>query len=92
MTRCVSKSSPEQIFLVVHRRNFMVYYRRIGAEEYRLLSALRNGQLIAKAIRLAFENSSASTEDQRVMLERWFATWAELGWLCPPARSKKEEG
>ena len=92
MTRCVSQSSPERIFLAVHRRNFMVYYRRIDAEEYRLLSALSNGHPIAKAIRLAFENSSASAEDKSLVLEKWFATWAELGWLCPPARSKKEGG
>ena len=83
MTRRVSQSSPEQIFLAVHRRNFMVYYRRIDAEEYRLLGALSDGQSIAKAVRLAFENSSTSTEDQELMIERWFATWAELAWLVP---------
>ena len=90
MTKRVSLSNREQIFLAVHRRNFMVYYRRIEAEEYRLLSALRDGQPIARAIRCAFEDSSASTEEQQSMLEKWFAVWAELGWLCPPARSKRE--
>jgi len=29
-------------------------------------------------------------DEQRRMLETWFAAWAELGWLCPPARVKKE--
>jgi len=90
MTKRVSLSNREKIFLAVHRRNFMVYYRRIEAEEYRLLSALRDGQPIARAIRCAFEDSSASTEEQQSMLEKWFAVWAELGWLCPPARSKRE--
>jgi hypothetical protein len=88
-TKRVSWSKPEQIFVVVHRRNFMVYYRRVDGEEYRLLAALRDGQPIAKAIRHAFEDSSASTEEQRSMLEKWFAVWAELGWLCPPARRKQ---
>jgi hypothetical protein len=90
LTRRVSRSKPERIFLAVHRRSFMVYYRRISAEEYRLLSALRDGQPIGRAILDAFENSSASTVEQRSMLEKWFAAWAELGWLCPPGKSNKE--
>jgi hypothetical protein len=90
MTKRVSLSNREQIFLAVHRRNFMVYYRRIEAEEYRLLSALRDGKPIARAIRCAFEDSFASPGEQQSRLEQWFAVWAELGWLCPPSRSKRE--
>jgi hypothetical protein len=90
MTKLVSWPKPEQIFLAVHRLAFTVYYRRIAAEEYRLLIALREGQPIGRAIRSAFENSSASTEEQRSMLERWFAVWAQLGWLCPPTKSKRK--
>ena len=90
MTKRVSLSDREKIFLAVHRRNFMVYYRRIEAEEYRLLSALRDGKPIAAAIRWAFEGSFASAGEQQSTLEQWFAVWAELGWLCPPARSKRE--
>jgi hypothetical protein len=90
MTKRVSLSNREQIFLAVHRRNFMVYYRRIEAEEYRLLSALGNGNPIARAIRCAFEDSFASAGERQSRLEQWFAVWAELGWLCPPARSKRE--
>jgi hypothetical protein len=89
MTKRVSSSRPKQIFLAVHRLDFTVYYRRIAAEEYRLLSALGDWQPIGKAIRRAFEDSSTSTEEQRSMLEKWFAVWAELGWLCPPARRKQ---
>jgi hypothetical protein len=86
----VRRLKAEQVFLAVHRVDFTVYYRRIAAEEYRLLAALRDGQPIGRAIRLAFENSPASTEEQWSMLEEWFAVWAELGWLCPPARSKRK--
>jgi hypothetical protein len=89
-TKRLSMSKPKEIFLAVHRRDFMVYYRQIDAEEYRLLSALRDGQPIAKAIRRAFEDSSAPAEEQQSMLEKWFAVWSELGWLCPSARSKRE--
>lgn len=89
LTKRVSRRNPEQIFLAVHRRDFMVFYRRVDAEEYRLLRALRDGQPIARAIRRAFKGSSASTEEQRSMLEKWFAVWAGLGWLCSWAKSTK---
>jgi hypothetical protein len=89
MTRRVSRLKPDRIFLAVHRLNYTVYYPRIAAEEYRLLTALRDGLPIGRAIRYAFENSSASTDEQGSMVETWFAAWAELGWLCPP-RLKKD--
>jgi hypothetical protein len=88
MKRRVSRSKPGQIFLAVHRLNYTVYYRRIGAEEYLLLNALRDGLPIGRAIRYAFENSSASTDEQPSMLETWFAAWAQLGWLCPPKKER----
>jgi hypothetical protein len=81
---------PQPIFLAVHRLNFTVYYRRLRAEEYRLLGALRESQPVGKAIRKAFETSSASIDTQRSMLESWFATWAELGWLCSPVSRRKK--
>src|ERR1700688_4777357 len=40
MTRRLSRSKPEEVFLAVHRLNYTVYYRRIGLEEYLLLSAI----------------------------------------------------
>jgi hypothetical protein len=79
----VRRLKPQRIFLAVHRLDGMVYYRRVAAEEYFLLSALREGMPIGKAITAAFENYSASAEEQGPMLETWFATWAQLGWLCP---------
>jgi hypothetical protein len=91
LTRRVTRLKRERICLAVHRLNFTVYYRRIAAEEYCLLNALREGQPIGMAIQTGFKNSSVTGDEQQSMLERWFAAWAELGWLCPPARVKKEK-
>jgi len=82
LTGRTGRLKPEQIFVAVHRVNFSVYYKRIAPEEYRLLTALRDGKTIGRAIRTAFENSSLTADQQRSMLEKWFANWAELGWLC----------
>jgi len=75
----------ERTNLAVHRMDSTVYYRRIAAEETRILGALREGQPLDQAIEYGFENSSAAIDEQREMLENWFATWTELGWLCPSA-------
>jgi hypothetical protein len=82
-TAGASRLQPEVIFLAVHRVDFTVYYRRIASEEYRLLGSLSDGKTVGSAIRVAFRNSSASAEERKSMLEQWFGSWAELGWLCP---------
>jgi hypothetical protein len=75
-----------QVFLAVHRVGNTVYYRRLAREEHRLLSALRDGLSIGEGIAKAFENSSVLIAQQQSMLETWFRTWSELGWLCPPKK------
>jgi Putative DNA-binding domain len=77
-----SRLTPAQTFVAVYRLNDSVYYRRLESEEYHLLDAIGQGNAIRKAIRSVFDNRCTSIE-QRSMLERWFAVWAELGWLCP---------
>ena len=80
----------ERTHIAVHRMDVTVYYRRIAAEEFRILDALREGQSVGLAIQYGFENSTASLDEQRRLLEIWFAAWAELGCLCPAAKVKKE--
>jgi len=88
LTGRLRRSKPQRIFLAVHRRNNTVYYRRLDAEEYCLLCALRNGAPVAKAIQYAFEDSVVSTGNQQSKLEGWFAAWARMGWLCPPKKGR----
>jgi hypothetical protein len=90
LARRVIRLKRESTHLAVHRVDSVVYYRRLAGEEFRILNALREGQPVGLAIQSGFENGTASLDEQRGMLETWFAAWAELGWLCPPARVKKE--
>jgi hypothetical protein len=60
----------------------MVYYRRLAREEFRLLKAIERGVPIGEAIDDAFTESALPPEEISPLLERWFATWAQLGWLC----------
>jgi hypothetical protein len=82
--RAVAALEPKQIFLVVHRIDFSVYFRRIGREEYALLSALQCGKTLERAIELAFVHSSIPEFDRLGYVRHCFQTWATLGWFCRP--------
>jgi hypothetical protein len=89
----VTRFKRERIYVAVHRMDLIVHYRRLAAEEYRLLNAVREGQPFGRAIRTGFKGSPVPSGEQPSMLEKWFAAWAELGWLCPPARAgQKKQG
>jgi hypothetical protein len=78
----VAAVQPRKIFLVVHRIDFSVYYCRITREEFALLSALRSGKTIERAIELAFRNSSIPAADRVTFVQHSFQTWATLRWFC----------
>ena len=70
------------IFIVVHRFNDSVYYRRIEPEAFRILSALRRGDSIGSALEAGFKGSSLPADEYQAGIAKWFAAWSELGWLC----------
>jgi len=69
-------------WLAVHRFDLMVYYRRLGCEEFQLLNALQQDSTLGAALELAFQNSSMTPQEQASSVGEWFANWAEFGWLC----------
>ena len=77
---------PAQIFLAVHRLDFSVYFRRIEREDFSLLSALRSGKTVERAIELSFRRSTVPTADRAAFVRRSFQTWATLGWFCHPEK------
>jgi len=79
--RRVAMLEPEQIYLAVHRHQNSVYYKRLHAEDYRLLEALLAGQTIGAAIDAAFESSTIVEDDRGAFLQQAFASWAALGWF-----------
>ena len=89
--QAVAKLKPAQIFLAVHRLDYSVYFRRIEPEEFWLLSALRNGKPIERAIELAFRKSSMPMAERSASVQHSFQTWATLGWFCRPEESTRGE-
>jgi hypothetical protein len=71
-------------WLAAHRVELSVYYRRLEREEFQMLSALRRGEPLARAIELGFVDSRIPAKRQARKVHQWFGTWAELGWICAP--------
>ena len=86
--RAVAKLKPQPIFLVVHRIDNSVYFRRIEAEEFAVLHALRKGKKLGKALDAAFRDSKMPLEERAASVQQWFQNWATLGWFCRPQQSK----
>ena len=71
-------------WVAAHRMDLAVYYRRLAREEYRTLQAIRAGRPLMAALEAGFAESSAPPERRTRQVQAWFATWAELGWICAP--------
>jgi hypothetical protein len=80
--QAVAKLKPAEIYLAVHRVDNSVYFRRIEREEFVILSALREGKRLGKAIDLAFRKSAIPLEKRAENVQEWFQNWAALGWFC----------
>jgi hypothetical protein len=82
----------ERVWLVVHRFDDSVYYRRIDRETFLLLSALRSGATVSKAMALALDKTKLNFETQANLLRESFALASALGWFCPHYAEEDSEG
>jgi len=72
--RAVKALRPAAVYLATHRVQGSVYYRRLDEGEFLLLRSMAGGLPLIEAL------ESAVAFQERV--EGWFASWAQLGWLC----------
>jgi Putative DNA-binding domain len=71
-------------WVAAHRVDLNVYYRRMEREEYQTLAAIRDGRILAEALDAGFDGSTVPETHRPGRVRTWFATWAELGWICAP--------
>jgi hypothetical protein len=71
-------------WVAAHRVDLAVYYRRLQREEFLTLSAIARGTSLAEAVVAGFEGSRITGARQIQFVQQWFATWAEVGWICAP--------
>jgi hypothetical protein len=87
--QAVAKLKPAAIALAVHRIDCSVYFRRLEAEEFALLSELHQGRTLQKAVDAAFRGSKIPAEELPGLVQHWFHNWAALGWFCQPEEKNK---
>jgi len=61
---------------------FVLYYKRLEPEAYRLLVALRGGASLADACASAFSGSNMPETHAAESIREWFQVWMQLGWLA----------
>lgn len=71
----------QKIFLAVHRADNSVYVKRLDAEAFGILSALREGKRLSEAVECV-DWSSRSGEEAAQNVQAWFALWSSQGWFC----------
>lgn len=86
--QAVARLKAKPIFLVVHRLDYSVYFRRLEREEFLILRGLREGKTIARAVEPAFKRSPIPASERPAHVENWFHTWAALGWFCSPEKNQ----
>jgi len=71
-------------WVAAHRVDMTVYYRRLLREEFLTLTAIAEGKPLVDAIGAGFADSRIPEAHRAKCIQEWFATWAELGWICAP--------
>jgi hypothetical protein len=69
-------------YLAVHRHENRLYFKRLEAEAFAILTALSRGVSVADACMEALSSSAASEVNWAPKIQAWFQNWAALGWLC----------
>lgn len=72
----VPRPKRAKAWIVVHRYHHRLYYKRVSAAAFRVLTALGAGRTLGQAI------AAAGPRVKPEQVREWFATWMELGWFC----------
>jgi hypothetical protein len=76
---------PETVCLAVHRRDGMIYFKRLEPAAFVVLRGLQQGRPLSDALQTAVDHSREDVRQIAPRLQQWFAEWAALGWFCQPA-------
>jgi len=66
----------QRVYVVVHRYDNQLYYKRLEAPGFRMIAALQAGRTLASSVAAA---GPGVTADQ---VRDWFSSWMGLGWFC----------
>jgi len=73
---------PETIWLVVHRRDYIVRREAVSEVQWRLLSGLQQNRTLGIAIEVALKSVANPGLDMARELGSWFEQWTAAGYFC----------
>ncbi len=85
----VRRPRAKRVWLVVHRFENSLYYKRVEREAYETLVGLREGKSLEGALAGAIATSRARNRDWAGVIQEWFDVWTRLGWFYSPAAARK---
>lgn len=76
----------EKVYMMVHRHENIVYFKRLEAPAFTILSSLARGRSLEEALgdTVAFINERDLDLESLKELQNWTSLWIRLGWLCKP--------
>jgi hypothetical protein len=83
--KSVRKSKPRPTFVVVHRVDNLVYFKRVTQEAFRMLQTIQNGKSLSEAIDAAFNPSTLPEQKITELVQGSFRDWAEWKWFAQDA-------
>ncbi|MGN6370981.1 MAG: HvfC/BufC N-terminal domain-containing protein [Phycisphaerae bacterium] len=84
----VRRPRAKRVWLVVHRYENSLYYKRVEEEAFEVLVGLREGKTLEGALAGAISKGGRNREWGKV-IQGWFEVWTRLGWFYSPAALKK---
>jgi hypothetical protein len=81
----LSKPKKQKTYVVIHRQNNSVYYKRINIVEYKVLAAIKAGASITEAcaaVRAKDLEWAYGSSETVGSLGESFSDWTRLGWFC----------
>ncbi len=72
---------PEDTWLVITRREFVVRRCAVSRAEFALLQMLVEGHAVAEAIERSADEIEAGADDFAALLQEWFRHWAAAGYF-----------
>lgn len=73
--RPIKRPAPARTWLAIHRHAGTIYYKRLEAPAYRVLTALQEGRPLPRAV------AAAGPRVKPEQVQAWFANWMSLGWF-----------
>ena len=76
----VPRPPRRRAWIVIHRFENRIYYKRVEPAAFRVLTAIAAGEPLAEAL------AAAGPRVRPARVRAWFEEWTALGWLCRAGR------